>query len=71
MLISVFVRQAGRQAGYVLYMTRHGLRGTLSARKVWLDMVSTRWRQIVHSLYAIKREAWKGWGRGVKLQRRF
>lgn len=67
MLISVFVRQAG----YVLYMTRHGLRGTLSARKVWLDMVSSRWRQIVHSLYAIKREAWKGWGRGVKLQRRF
>lgn len=40
-------------------------RGTLSATKVWLDMVSTRWRQIVHSLYAIKREAWKGWGRGL------
>ena len=52
-------------AGYVLYMTRHGLRGSLSARKVWLDMVSTRWRQIVHSLYAIKREAWKWWGWGL------
>lgn len=37
---------------------------THSAGKVWLDMVSTGWRQIVHRLYTIKKKhGTVGWGK--------